>query len=187
MSSEPDALPPFDPYAVSPAGRSQPPPAHAGSVLLRRRHGPDEAAVRAVGWALCALGLALCASAGLDAARERGTPALLLLSAIVLGAGFVRAGLGLRALEPLARREGIVASALCLLALPVGPILGLYALSTLLGRDGALLFSPDYAAAIAATPEERPRLRPRAALAIWGPCACLLACVGLYSALMELA
>jgi hypothetical protein len=77
---------------------------------------------------------------------------------VVLAACFVIAGLGLRKLYPWARIVSIVLSCLGLLLCGIGTAINAYVLYALLGKEGEIIFSPEYRRVIAETPHVRYRI-----------------------------
>ena len=89
-------------------------------------------------------------------------PALELLVALAVGAGFLSlgaiqiwSGIGVRKLRPAARIGATVISAIGLLGFPIGTLVSAYFLYLLLSEKGSYVFSDAYKQVIALTPHMR--------------------------------
>jgi hypothetical protein len=90
-------------------------------------------------------------------ARDIGI-GLLVLSAVSLVVGW-----GVRRLRRWAGGATVVLSAITLLAVPIGTVIGGYLLYVLLSAKGRRVFAPDYADIVAATPY----IKCRTSIAVW--------------------
>ena len=72
-------------------------------------------------------------------------------------------GLGLRRLTPWCRSAAVIFAVFGLVLIPIGTLISLAILYLLLSRKGAYIFSPSYAAVIAATPQ----IRYRTSIVVW--------------------
>lgn len=132
----------------------------AEAEAVREKHISTEASIRAIGM-LYYLGFAGCALAGvlivavpsIVGVREG-------LVTLAFGAALAAVGYGLRALAPWVRIPAIVLSVLGLLAFPFGTLINAYVLYLLFCAKGKYLFTPEYAAIIAVTPQVRYRTSP---------------------------
>jgi len=93
------------------------------------------------------------------AGEEPAVGALLL----VLGAGQLVAGWGVRALRPWARILGCVISVIGLFGFPVGTLINAYVLYLFLSRKGRTVFAPEYLEVIEATPD----VKYRTSIVVW--------------------
>src|ERR1044072_5289523 len=123
----------------------------------RKAHIGHEASIKSVG-ILYYLGGILLGAAGVFSlfatprAADGPSNALLALVFLVVAAGELVAGWGLRALQPWGRIVGIILSVLGLLGFPIGTLISAYILYLLLSKKGRTIFSPEYQDVIAATP-----------------------------------
>ena len=150
----------------------QPPLAHVAEVepasddpndprRVRRAHIQHEASIRSFGLLYLlgggfgllagALGVVAAVGGGLGVgAMELGI--LALLSAF--GAAQAAVGVGLRRLDPRARIPGSVLAALSMVSVPLGTLLGAYALWLFNSRKGRTILSPAYAAVAGPDPRD---------------------------------
>jgi len=132
---------------------------------LRQQYGPHERRVRAVAlvyWYGAALYVTAAAVgpivlAGFARSSESGaygldaTLTLVAASLALAGIAAVTAW-NLAQLNATGRVLGAIGGCFMLFGLPVGTLMGILVLWTLLGKQGAVVFSPEYADAVAATP-----------------------------------
>lgn len=118
-----------------------------------------------LGAALSVLGTTL-GSANADPADTVETPTLVLAS--LWGCAAVWTGWGLRLLNPSVRPIAIALGVLSLLSVPIGTVIGAYALATLLPKRGQALFSPEYAQVRRLTPHMQYKMP-------WGTAAVMVA------------
>ena len=147
-----------DPYAAPATTEVGEPSLLKEPVAIRSSHILHEAAVRSMGVLyLFAAGFALI-QAAVFISRTANYPRIMpyvVVPSVLLVAGMVWIGLGLRKLKRPARNVAIILSAMALIAVPIGTVLGAWNLHLLLSRKGKMVFSPEYQDAIAATPELR--------------------------------
>ena len=135
----------------------------------RRAHLGHEANVKAVGGIFMLGGLfaAFMAFAlivpGLDAPRSELWMLVTGLLVMVLAAGSVAVGWGLRTLRVWARVPGIVLAVIGLLGFPLGTLINIYVLWLLASRKGRMVLSAEYAAIVDATPH----IRYRTSKVVW--------------------
>jgi hypothetical protein len=156
-----------------------PPKAHVEDVsadttteaAIRREHIKHETSVRSIGtlyyfgggvMLLGALGLTLGGATGGEAA---GAAVVAVAAGIyfVMGAVSLVVAYGIRRLRPWARYASIVLSAISLLGLPFGTIIGAYILYLLLSAKGRRIFAADYPDIVAATPD----VKYRTSIVVW--------------------
>ncbi len=141
---------------------------------IRRQHLAHEAAIQSIGLLLSIESVgATMAATGLilEALPPPGTVAPLqkvLLIPVgvvfaVLASAFFWAGVGVRNLRPKARLPAILLSALNLVAIPFGTLVGGYSLYLLMSQKGKGVFTPAYARVRAATPQ----LKHKTSIAAW--------------------
>ena len=82
------------------------------------------------------------------------------LVCMLLGAGVIVVGVGIRRLRRWVRIPVGVLSGLGLLAVPIGTLINGYALYLVFGRKGQVVFSPDYQEIVERTPHLRRRTSP---------------------------
>ncbi len=125
---------------------------------VRRAHLTHETSVRSVGllYFLGAGMLVVAAIVGLvgsgssdDLVAGLVTVAILAFFAVI----YVMTGRWLRVLNPQARIPATILSIIGLLSFPIGTIINLYILYLLHSAKGKYVFTPEYAAIVAATPE----------------------------------
>lgn len=135
---------------------------------LRKAHIKHEASVKSVGLLYYLGGVALF---GLGVSelflglRGIGRPTALLVGAafLVLSVMEFVGGWGIRRLRPWARIFVGVVSGIGLFGFPVGTIISAYILHLVFSQKGAMLFTPEYHAAIAQTPH----IRYRTSIVVW--------------------
>jgi hypothetical protein len=134
---------------------------------IRHEHINHEASIKAVGFLyyLGGIGVTVAAIASM-AGGEPGAGMLLL----ILGAGQLVGGWGVRALRPWARYLGCVLSGIGLLGFPIGTLINAYVLYLLLSKKGRTVFAPEYQEVIEATPH----VKYRTSIVVW-ICLALLA------------
>lgn len=136
------------------------PPTHAEE--LRQAHISREASVKSIGLlyylggaALTFLGVVmLCFFLGGKDQPGKLVEAVLFLSLAVLQ---FLGGTGIRRLRPWSRIPVGIVSGIGLLGFPIGTVINAYVLYLVFSPKGAMLFTPDYHAAIAQTPHIRYR------------------------------
>lgn len=160
-SSTPASAAPLASVA-SPASPSNPGPhADADAVALRRGHVQREAAIRSIGTVyFISAGLAILGAlmvvirvALLSGNADEDSPTGLLIFLSGLSAALIVVGRGVRALARWTRIPVVVLSGLGLLAIPVGTLIHGFVLWLVLSGKGRTVFSEEYAAAVAATPD----------------------------------
>jgi hypothetical protein len=157
----------MNPYA--PTELVSDPVSESSDERIRQRHLAHESSIKGIG-GLFMLGgvlLLLISGVGLMAAIS-GRPdsgEAMILSGVYLFFGIFQfwVGRGLRAFDSVARRFGILLSALGLLFIPIGTLINGYFLYLLCGKKGRFVFSPDYARIRAATPN----MRYRTSIGVW--------------------
>jgi hypothetical protein len=158
-----------NPYAPPMAPVADVSSADSHAEAIRREHIKHEASVRSIGGlylfggVLGTLGgIALLASTmGVDEQRAivvAAGAAYVLFSVLSLVVG-----LGLRKLQPWTRIATIAFSCFGLLAIPIGTLINGYILYLMVAAKGKRIFTPDYAAIIAATPH----IKYRTSLVLW--------------------
>ncbi len=115
--------------------------------LVRRDHIQHEASLKAVGLLFWLSG-AMAGAAGFLQAGQPLWMAVLLL----LAAGYIITGTGLRKLRSNARLPATLLATLGLLGFPVGTVVNAYILYLLHSHRGQRIFAEDYAQIIALTP-----------------------------------
>lgn len=87
------------------------------------------------------------------------------ISAILVGLSTFQGvvGLGLRRLTPWCRSAALIFAVFGLMVIPIGTVISILILYLLLSKKGAYIFSPSYAAVIAATPQ----IRYRTSIVVW--------------------
>ncbi len=132
---------------------------------LRKEHIKHEASVKSIG-VLYYIGGGLFLLWGvtqiLTFLNGKGRPDAVYACVVflVLSALEFTAGTGIRRLRPWSRIVVGIVSGLGLLAIPVGTIINGYILYLVFSKKGAMLFTPEYHAAIAKTPHIRYRTSP---------------------------
>lgn len=140
-----------------------PPPA-VDAEAMRRTHLNHEASVKSIG-TLYFLGAIVCILAGVSGLvaalagpgqvqSETNDTTAVISFLLLLGMGAVQFQVGrwLRVLNPRARTPTTLLACLGLLAFPLGTLINAYILYLVRSQKGAMVFSPDYAAVVAATP-----------------------------------
>ena len=154
MSANPYAAPAVEAEAVPEIG------AGSDTVAIRRAHLSHEASLRGVGslWVLGG-GMTLLTAAWLIGGpflRETADGAAGMVVVVffsLMGLASLWCGLDLRRLKPRARIGGTILAALSLLWIPMGTLLGFYALYLLHAKKGRVVLGPDYARIIELTPQ----------------------------------
>jgi len=141
------------------------PAAPTGAEALRRAHLKHEAAVKSVG-ALYYLGATISILAAViapmpAAQREGSLTAGLIFAALAVI--YIVVGWGVRRLKPWSRAAACVVAVPGLLGVPIGTIVSVYILYLMLSQKGRMVYSPEYQAAIAATPQ----IKYRSTIIIW--------------------
>lgn len=139
--------------------------------VLRRKYIKHEAAIRSCGIldyiggvAFCFLGGGMLLSNTLyRSALGAGALAAVAAVYLVIGILSIIVGFGIRRLRPWARIASVVLSAIGLLEIPIGTVINGYILYLLASRKGQLIFTPQYAEIIAATPH----VKYRSFLVLW--------------------
>lgn len=146
-----------NPYATPEAA----PPLTASGIYqdahtIRREHIKHEASVKSIGilYYLAVFFFGLAAVSGFSGpgsseAKTIGISIALCFLAIL----YAVTGHAIRRLKPWARVVGIVLSAIGLLGFPLGTLINAYILYLVASKKGAMVFSPEYKAVIAATPD----------------------------------
>jgi hypothetical protein len=162
------------------------PAATTAAEEMRNQYLKHEASVKSIG-VLYYLGGAGFLLVGIGATLSRGTrsPGLegLFLSAVclLLGAGQIWVGSGLRRLRKWARLPTGILSGLGLLGFPIGTLINGYILYLIFSQKGSTVFSDEYQAVI----EQTPHIKYRTSVIIWiflGLVLLLLA-IGIFAAL----
>ena len=133
---------------------------------LRKRYGPHERRVRAVAllyWYFAALyvsaaaiGPAVLVKLGRTSEPERyGLDALftVIVVTLTLAAVAVVTAWNLGHLNSAGRVLGAIGGCIALFGFPLGTLIGVFMLWTLLGKQGSVVFSQEYSDAVAATPQ----------------------------------
>jgi hypothetical protein len=132
--------------------------------VMRREHVNREASVRAISLLYYLIGSGVLVAAiyaladGSNAWLEirDGVYGVIDVSVYALSvAAFLTVAWGLARLRRWARASAIVLSAIFVLSIPIGTLIGPYFLYLLLSAKGRRVFAPDYASIVAATPEIR--------------------------------
>jgi len=122
---------------------------------LRRAHLNHEASIKAVG-TIYYLGAALSVLAAILAPAPQGASEARILIGAVFAAfavAYVVVGWGVRRLRPWSRVAASVVAVPGLLGFPIGTLISLYILYLMLSKKGRMVYSPEYQAVIAATPQ----------------------------------
>jgi hypothetical protein len=144
------------PQVVESLNQGKPLPA-GNAEALRTAHLSHEASVKSVGILYYLGGAALfCMGASIlitGAAGKSDVPSMLTAAFFLLFAvAQIWTGTGLRRLEPWARLPTGILSGLGLLGFPLGTLINGYILYLVFSKKGAVVFSPEYRAAVAQTP-----------------------------------
>ncbi len=122
---------------------------------IRRAHLSHEASIISIG-TLYYLGAIMLVFTGLMSVLKLGSPELggpwAGLFFIALGVAYFQLGRWFRALLPKAKIPGTILAAIGLLAFPFGTLINIYILYLINSKKGAMVFSDQYRAVIAATP-----------------------------------
>jgi hypothetical protein len=142
-------------------------PSSGAAEEVRKQYLNHEASVRSVGFlyyfaggALFLMGALLATTAG---ARSDGIVIALSLFFVVLGAGLIWVGYGLRRLKRWARLPVGILSGMGLLGFPLGTIIHGYILYLVFSQKGKMVFSDEYRAVIAQTPH----IKYRTSIIVW--------------------
>ncbi len=135
--------------------------AYADAAALRREHLHREAAIRSIGTVyFISAGLAILGALMvvirvviLPGNVDEDSPTGLLIFLSALSAALIVVGRGVRALVRWTRIPVILLSGLGLLAIPIGTLVHGFVLWLVLSAKGRTVFSEEYAAAVAATPD----------------------------------
>jgi hypothetical protein len=136
---------------------------------IRQAHLAHESSIKGIGGLFMLGGVLMLLISGVGlmvAINERPDRVeALILSGVYLFFGILQfwVGRGLRAFDKIARRFGIVFSAIGLLFIPIGTLINGYFLYLLCGKKGRFVFSPEYARIRAATPN----MRYRTSTGVW--------------------
>jgi len=157
----------INPYA--PTDFVSDPISESSDEQVRQSHLAHESSIKGIGGLFMVGGalMLLISGVGLMVAiserPDRGEA--LILSGVYLSLGILQfwVGRGLRAFDKVARRFGIVFSALGLLFIPIGTLINGYFLYLMCGKKGRFVFSPEYARIRAATPN----MRYRTSIGVW--------------------
>lgn len=176
MSSHSDADPPVNPYA--PVSVDQPPISLvSNAVEIRKRYIGHEASVKSIG-TLYLLGSLFLVSSGIYTLLQTGVSVAsgriladeaigaLIFGILILSLGLLQgfAGYALTRLQSWARIVTIVQSAFSLIFFPIGTLIATYFMYLLLSQKGSYLFTDEYKAVMAATPE----VKYRTSIFLWG-------------------
>ena len=126
----------------------------------RREHINHETSIKAVGFLYYLGGVGVTVAGIANLAGGKPAFGILLL---VLGAGQLVAGWGVRALRPWARVLGCVLSGFGLLGFPIGTLINAYVLYLFLSKKGRTVFAPEYQEVIEATPH----VKYRTSIVVW--------------------
>ena len=149
-----------NPYAPPTADIFVPPPLPTDGEAIRREHLKHETSIKGIGllYLLGGVGVTLAMLGGFLAASSSGQgiggAEFLILGVILLPLGIFQfvVGLGLRKLRPWTRIPTIILSALSMINIPIGTLIGGYFLYLVVSKKGKTILSPEYTAIIAATP-----------------------------------
>ena len=135
---------------------------------VRRTNLSHEASIRSIGtmYYLAALGAGVGALATMPQVliRPGYTAVVMILAAMaLLSVVFFLLGRGLRRLRRGVRAPTIALAGLGLLGFPLGTLINAYILWLMLSTKGRIVFSPEYAAVIEATPH----IRYRTSILVW--------------------
>lgn len=142
------------------------PDAVVAPAQIRTSHLRHEASVQSVGilyyvaagFALLALFAPLLADRPWVTADALAGGVFLLLAAV-----YFQLGRWFQALDPKGRLPGTILAAIGLLAIPIGTAVSAYILYLIHSKKGKMVFSPEYRAVIAATPQ----IRYKTPLLVW--------------------
>ena len=142
---------------------------------IRQAHISHEASIKSIGilYYLGGVALIIFGIVSLAAVREGAVAPLMALFFLVLGAGELFAGWGVRALRKWGQVVGCVLSVFGLLGFPIGTLINLYILYLLLSKKGRTVFSPAYQEIIVATPH----VKYKTSILVWIFLALLVALV----------
>lgn len=142
------------------------------ALAIRRAHLRHEAGLRSLGslWMFGGLVL-LVGSVGLLFSAD--LPAAVPAVSLVLGVAFLVCALDVRRLSPRARVTGSILAAFSLINIPVGTLIGLYALYLFHSEKGRVVLDVDYARIRELTPD----VKYRTSVLVWIALAVLLAAV----------
>ncbi len=135
---------------------------------IRKEHIKHEASVTSIGilYYLGGVGLLLMAIVTFfsNAAASRGGEAIILsIIFLMLGAGQLWVGFGLRRLRKWARIAAGSLSGIGLFGFPIGTIINAYFLYLLFSQKGKMVFSDEYRAVI----EQTPHIKYRTSIIVW--------------------
>lgn len=159
---------PENPYA---APTVEQPQAEDNSLqALRREYLNHETSVKGMGF-LYLLGGGLIGSVMIvalyltlsDATKPSGMQVAIMAGILVYSILQALVGYSIRKLAPWSRDWGIVLALPGLILVPVGTVVSIYFLVLLVSKKGRMVFSPEYAQAIAETPE----IRYRTSIWVW--------------------
>ncbi len=146
----------------------------ADAESIRRYHIKHEASVKSIG-TLYMLGAIFLIPAGLffigmTVANAWGQARVETGFAVIIGGIYLLIGglqaytaLGLRRLNPVARRIAIALSCFGLLGFPIGTLISAYFLYLLLSEKGKMLFTPQYHAIV----QQTPHVKYRTSILVW--------------------
>lgn len=142
------------------------------ALAIRRAHLRHEAGLRSLGalWVFGGLVLLLM-SAALFLSDE--VPAAASAVAVVVGVAFLACARDVRQLSPRARVTGSILAAFSLINIPVGTLIGLYALYLFHSEKGRVVLDVDYARIRELTPD----VKYRTSVLVWIALAVFLAAV----------
>ena len=133
--------------------------------LVRREHINHEASIRSIGvlYYLMAAMFALTGVGMLASESIGGFEMAMGLFLALLAVVFIFVGRAIRRLDRRCRRPVIVLGVVGLLNIPLGTLINAYLLYLLLAKKGKTIFSEDYAAVIAATPD----VKYKTSIVVW--------------------
>lgn len=132
------------------------------ALSIRRAHLRHEAGLRSLG-ALWLFGGAVMVIMSLYLLTADEVGALVSLTALVLGAGFLVCANDVRQLKPRARVTGSILATLSLFNVPMGTLIGLYAFHLLHSEKGRVVLDADYARIRELTPD----VKHRTSIIVW--------------------
>ena len=154
------------------AMNSTPPPLPVTNSLddprsIRKAHISHEASVKSIGvlyylGAFCLLGFGVL---GFSNEKGRTLSEQITIGMFLCAFGVLQfwTGVGLRRLRPWAKTPTGILSGIGLLGFPVGTLINAYVLYLVFSKKGATVFSPQYQAIIAATPD----IKYRTSVIVW--------------------
>src|SRR5262245_25561005 len=153
-----------NPYAA-PTAPVEDVSANPEAEATRRAHISHEASIKAVGILYYLGGVLLTISGVVSLVGAQMDPAAMGIAVglIAVGVAQLFAGWGVRAFRSWGRIFGCVLSAIGLLGFPIGTLINGYILYLLLSKKGRTIFTPEYQAVIAATPQ----VKYKTSIVVW--------------------